>query len=96
MNAARGRSIPLARRSWPLLGVAATVAGLYLGLAAPAVSPVSPAPPPMTGLEAEVADTGDAPAVEVEPDLDAPDADDRGGPGDRDRRGGGGRRGGEA
>jgi hypothetical protein len=45
MSASRARSLPIARRPWPLLAATATVVGVWTGVQAPAVSPVSPAMP---------------------------------------------------
>jgi hypothetical protein len=98
MSASRAPSIQVARRPWPLLAVAATVAGLWWGVQAPAVSPVTPAIPIAQGSVVEPAGVDDPSGATGDGDVDLgrgstgtdsfDDGAGRGGPGDREGRGG--------
>jgi hypothetical protein len=98
MIASHSRSLPVARRRWPLLAVTATVAGVWIGVGAPAVSPVSPAIPVAQESIGEPVGVDD-PSGATDGDLDRDgrrtgsfDSGARSaGPGGRDGRGGRGR-----
>jgi uncharacterized membrane protein YgcG len=92
----RARLVPIARRPWPLLALAATFVGVWLGLQAPAVSPVAPAALPVSAEAPGVVDPfdvsdgaggGDGTGARAGRDGDV----GRGDRGGRGGRGGGGR-----